>query len=100
MCCSVKFWRSDRSMVRVQVNRFIWRLDYAGIAVLIVASFYPPVYYGFMCQPIARMFYLASTTLLGAHCNAFAFSRASSLLGSSLVGCLTCSLSISLSVEP
>lgn len=43
----------------------IWRLDYAGIAVLIVTSFYPPVYYGFMCQPAWAAFYLSVTTLLG-----------------------------------
>jgi len=31
-----------------------------------VASFYPPVYYGFMCHPKARLFYLVTTTILGA----------------------------------
>lgn len=43
----------------------IWRFDYAGIAILIVTSFYPPVYYGFMCWPALRLFYLVTTTLLG-----------------------------------
>lgn len=28
------------------LSRFIWRFDYLGIAVLIVCSFYPQVYYG------------------------------------------------------
>lgn len=28
------------------VTAVLWRFDYAGIAVLIVASFFPPVYYG------------------------------------------------------
>ena len=28
------------------VAAVLWRFDYAGIAVLIVASFFPPVYYG------------------------------------------------------
>ena len=28
------------------VSQFIWRFDYVGIALLIVCSFYPPVYYG------------------------------------------------------
>ncbi|KAF5831771.1 hemolysin-III related-domain-containing protein [Dunaliella salina] len=34
------------------ITQRVWRLDYTGIAVLIVTSFYPPVYYGFMCAPI------------------------------------------------
>lgn len=28
------------------VSQLIWRFDYVGIALLIVCSFYPPVYYG------------------------------------------------------
>ncbi|GFR50764.1 hypothetical protein Agub_g13032 [Astrephomene gubernaculifera] len=46
--------------------QIIWRFDYAGIAILIVASFYPPVYYEFLCQPYWRIFYLTTTTLMGA----------------------------------
>ena len=44
----------------------MWRFDYAGIAVLIVASFFPPVYYGFLCRPGLRAGYLLITSLLGA----------------------------------
>lgn len=47
------------------VSTRIWRLDYAGIAVLTVTSFYPPVYYGFMCAPATRAAYLAASTGLG-----------------------------------
>lgn len=47
------------------VAKYIWRIDYAGISVLIVTSFYPPVYYGFMCHPNLQFFYLASTTAMG-----------------------------------
>ena len=53
-----------------RVNAVIWRLDYAGIAALIACSFYPPVYYAFMCHAGWRYFYLvtitafASTTLV------------------------------------
>lgn len=47
------------------VTRIMWRFDYAGIAVLIVTSFYPAVYYGFLCYPWLRFLYLLSTTLLG-----------------------------------
>ncbi|XP_028774298.1 heptahelical transmembrane protein 5-like isoform X2 [Neltuma alba] len=41
------------------------RLDYAGIAALISTSFYPPVYYSFMCNPLLCNLYLLSITLLG-----------------------------------
>ena len=45
--------------------QLVWRFDYAGIVVLIVTSFFPPVYYGFLCEPLLRNFYLLSTLLLG-----------------------------------
>ena len=48
------------------ITSVMWRFDYAGIAVLIVASFFPPVYYGFLCQPVLRLVYLTTTALLGA----------------------------------
>jgi adiponectin receptor len=44
----------------------MWRFDYAGIAILIVASFFPPVYYGFLCRPGLRAIYLFITSVLGA----------------------------------
>ncbi|KAL3158131.1 hypothetical protein ABBQ32_011728 [Trebouxia sp. C0010 RCD-2024] len=47
------------------VSQVIWRFDYVGIALLIVCSFYPPVYYGFMCYPVWQLFYLALITALG-----------------------------------
>ncbi|XP_009758488.1 heptahelical transmembrane protein 4 isoform X2 [Nicotiana tabacum] len=40
-------------------------LDYAGIAALISTSFYPPVYYSFMCYPFFCNLYLGFITLLG-----------------------------------
>jgi hypothetical protein len=52
---------------QAHVAATVWRFDYAGIVVLIVTSFVPPVYYGFMCNPGLRAFYLISTTCLGAH---------------------------------
>lgn len=47
------------------VSSMMWRFDYAGIAILIVASFFPPVYYAFLCHPLLRSFYLLITTLMG-----------------------------------
>lgn len=41
------------------------RVDYAGIAALIAASFYPPVYYSFMCSPVLRNMYLTVITAVG-----------------------------------
>jgi adiponectin receptor len=47
------------------ISQMVWRFDYAGIAVLIVTSFYPVVYYGFLCHKPYLTFYLVSTTMLG-----------------------------------
>ncbi|XP_062093338.1 heptahelical transmembrane protein 2-like [Humulus lupulus] len=44
---------------------FFWRLDYAGISIMIVSSFFAPIYYGFSCHPIARLLYLSSISVLG-----------------------------------
>ncbi|XVE63476.1 hypothetical protein DITRI_Ditri07aG0023600 [Diplodiscus trichospermus] len=46
-------------------NFFFWRLDYAGISLMIVCSFFAPIYYAFFCNPYSRLFYLTSITVLG-----------------------------------
>ncbi|KAJ4709519.1 Heptahelical transmembrane protein [Melia azedarach] len=46
-------------------NLFFWRLDYAGISLMIVSSFFAPIYYAFYCHPHARFLYLSSITLVG-----------------------------------
>ncbi|XWS27241.1 hypothetical protein CRYUN_Cryun26dG0097800 [Craigia yunnanensis] len=46
-------------------NLFFWRLDYAGISLMIVCSFFAPIYYAFFCHPYSRLFYLTSITVLG-----------------------------------
>ncbi|GAB2269588.1 Heptahelical transmembrane protein 4 [Dionaea muscipula] len=48
-----------------RVAYIMLRLDYAGIAALIATSFYPPVYYSFMCNPLFLNLYLSSITILG-----------------------------------
>ncbi|EDR08031.1 uncharacterized protein LACBIDRAFT_184966 [Laccaria bicolor S238N-H82] len=40
-------------------------LDYSGIVVLIVGSFYPSIYYGFFCDLRLKAFYLTSITFVG-----------------------------------
>jgi len=46
-------------------SRLFWQLDYAGIAVMIVASFFPPVYYAFLGLARTQLVYLSAITLLG-----------------------------------
>jgi adiponectin receptor len=47
------------------IAEMVWRFDYAGIAVLIVASFVPAMYYAFLCEPWWRNFYLITTVSMG-----------------------------------
>ncbi|XP_022134595.1 heptahelical transmembrane protein 2 isoform X2 [Momordica charantia] len=46
-------------------NLFFWRLDYAGISLMIVGSFFAPIYYVFLCNYYPRLFYLSSISVLG-----------------------------------
>ncbi|KAK2656795.1 hypothetical protein Ddye_009847 [Dipteronia dyeriana] len=48
-----------------RVSYIMLRLDYAGIAALISTSFYPPVYYSFMCNPFFCNLYMGFITILG-----------------------------------
>lgn len=48
-----------------RLSYIMLRLDYAGIAALISTSFYPPVYYSFMCYPFFCNLYLGFITVLG-----------------------------------
>eukprot|EP00826_Nyctotherus_ovalis_P065376 TRINITY_DN9610_c0_g3_i10.p2 TRINITY_DN9610_c0_g3~~TRINITY_DN9610_c0_g3_i10.p2 ORF type:complete len:192 (-),score=41.99 TRINITY_DN9610_c0_g3_i10:143-718(-) len=51
-----------------KVSAFLSRLDYGGISLLIAGSTFPPVMYGFACNPVPRVGYAAviSTTCLSA----------------------------------
>lgn len=48
-----------------RLSYFLLRLDYVGIAALISTSFFPPVYYSFMCSPFFCNLYLGFITVLG-----------------------------------
>ncbi|CAK9161581.1 unnamed protein product [Ilex paraguariensis] len=48
-----------------RLSYIMLRLDYAGIVALISTSFYPPVYYSFMCYPFFCNLYMGFITLLG-----------------------------------
>ena len=48
-----------------RLSYIMLRIDYAGISALIATSFYPPVYYTFMCNPFSCYLYLGFITLMG-----------------------------------
>ena len=47
------------------VSHVFSRLDYAGIAFLIVGSTIPWLYYGFYCQPYAKITYIIGVSVFG-----------------------------------
>lgn len=49
----------------LEIYKLMVRLDYAGIAILIAGSTYPPVYYVFYCNPIYYWTYLSLISLTG-----------------------------------
>ena len=55
--------------VGARVSSIVWRIDYVGIAVLIVASFYPVVYYSFYCVPSPVTFISPSCPRLVSRCS-------------------------------
>lgn len=62
MCAEDWHWRIEVFCV---LQTRLWSLDYAGITVLIVSSFIPPIFYGFLCHPVLRNMYFYSTLTLG-----------------------------------
>ncbi|KAG6481137.1 heptahelical transmembrane protein ADIPOR1-like [Zingiber officinale] len=48
-----------------RLNLFLLRVDYAGIAIMIVTSFFPPIYYIFQCDPHWQLIYLVSISAMG-----------------------------------
>lgn len=47
------------------LNCLLSQLDYVGITVMIITSFFPPIYYLFLCSPIWQYVYLGIITILG-----------------------------------
>ncbi|KAF9617362.1 hypothetical protein IFM89_036283 [Coptis chinensis] len=47
------------------LNLLLLRFDYAGIAVMIVTSFFPPIFYIFQCNPVWQVVYLTGITTIG-----------------------------------
>ncbi|XP_021741793.1 heptahelical transmembrane protein 1-like [Chenopodium quinoa] len=48
------------------MNLWLLRMDYTGITVMIITSFFPPIYYIFQCQPLWQITYLAGISIFGA----------------------------------
>jgi len=51
-----------------RVHTVFSRLDYSGIAFLIVGSFIPYLYYGFYCMKTSRIVYMVTISTLGTLC--------------------------------
>ncbi|KAJ7373754.1 Adiponectin receptor protein 2 [Desmophyllum pertusum] len=52
----------------VTVSKIFSRLDYSGIAMLIMGSFVPPLYYGFYCSRVLQIAYMSLICSLGVTC--------------------------------
>jgi adiponectin receptor len=65
VCLSFSAVCHTLACVGARVSSIVWRIDYVGIAALIVASFYPVVFYSFYCVPNARNWYLTLMTGFG-----------------------------------
>ncbi|GKC16771.1 heptahelical transmembrane protein 1-like protein [Tanacetum coccineum] len=47
------------------LNLKLLQLDYVGITVMIITSFFPPIYYIFQCNPLWQFIYLGGVTTMG-----------------------------------
>ncbi|KAI3786865.1 hypothetical protein L1987_40899 [Smallanthus sonchifolius] len=47
------------------LNLLLLQMDYVGITIMIISSFFPPVYYIFQCEPVWQFVYLGGITIMG-----------------------------------
>ncbi|KAL8497836.1 hypothetical protein ACS0TY_021252 [Phlomoides rotata] len=47
------------------LNSNLLHMDYVGITIMIITSFFPPIYYIFQCTPHWQVIYLSMITLMG-----------------------------------
>ncbi|GAQ89129.1 hypothetical protein KFL_004890120 [Klebsormidium nitens] len=84
-----------------RTSAIIWRFDYCGIAVMVATSFFPPVYYSFLCDPLWRYMYLIGISVIGLCCIAVSLIptfqtakwrtfRASMFAGMGMAGIIPC----------
>ncbi len=57
-------WTLNLFMIQLIIH-YIFRLDYCGIALLIMGSFVPWLYYGFYCHYQPKVIYLTVVIVLG-----------------------------------
>ncbi|PWA62324.1 heptahelical transmembrane protein ADIPOR1 [Artemisia annua] len=48
------------------LNLLLLQMDYVGITIMIITSFFPPIYYIFQCEPMWQFVYLGGITAMGA----------------------------------
>ncbi|KAG8367451.1 hypothetical protein BUALT_Bualt16G0073500 [Buddleja alternifolia] len=48
-----------------RLNLQLLQMDYVGITVMIITSFFPPIYYIFQCTPHWQLVYLTGITIMG-----------------------------------
>ena len=63
-CLGASAYCHSALSVSRSVCRAVCLLDYVGVATMILTSFFPAVYYIFMCRPALLTFYLGSVSLL------------------------------------
>ncbi|KAL8254884.1 hypothetical protein R6Q59_033105 [Mikania micrantha] len=47
------------------LNFLLLQMDYVGITIMIISSFFPPIYYIFQCEPMWQFVYLGGITTMG-----------------------------------
>ncbi|KAJ6355128.1 hypothetical protein OIU77_005675 [Salix suchowensis] len=47
------------------LNILLMRMDYVGIVIMIITSFFPPIYYIFQCEQLWQFIYLGGITVIG-----------------------------------
>ncbi|CAM8922462.1 hypothetical protein QQ045_022246 [Rhodiola kirilowii] len=47
------------------MSLFLLRIDYVGITVMIITSYFPPIYYVFQCQRLWQLVYLGGISVMG-----------------------------------
>ncbi|KAK1434673.1 hypothetical protein QVD17_00422 [Tagetes erecta] len=48
-----------------RLNLQLLQMDYVGITIMIISSFFPPIYYIFQCEPVWQFVYLGGITIMG-----------------------------------
>jgi adiponectin receptor len=58
LCLCLSFIYHWFGCISEDAHRDLLRLDLTGVALLVAGSFFPGIYYGFICSPVLQMRYL------------------------------------------